>query len=63
MAESESGTLSNLQKAQNIIFAHFGRAFWDAAHGEGDYSEFKDRTVVELYNAVIRDMKVIEEDD
>lgn len=63
MAESNSGTSSNLQQAQKIIWAYFGRAFQDAARGVGDYAEFKDRTVVELYDAVIRDMEVIEEDD
>lgn len=54
--------MTNVQFAQKIICAHYGRAFLDAARGVGDYAEFKDRTVVELYDAITRDIEV-EEDD
>lgn len=52
---------SNLHQAQKIISAYYGRAFLDAANGVGDYSEFKDRTVAELYDAITRDIEVIED--
>lgn len=54
--------MTKLQFAQKIIYEHYGRAFLDAARGVGDYAEFKDRTVVELYDAITRDIEV-EEDD
>lgn len=52
MTESKSGIPSNLQRAQNIIWAYWGHAFLGAVYGEGDYAEFKDRTVAELHEAI-----------
>lgn len=55
--------MTNLQIAQNIINAHFGRILYDAAQGIGDYAEFKDRTVAELYDAVVHDIRELDEEE
>ena len=63
MTESKSKNFSELRYVKRVIHENLGRAFREAACGKGNYAEFKDRTVTELYDVVMHDMREAEEEE